>query len=377
MWNDTLGVAPWAPWRDIRYSPPRVGTDQEGIYSAPIVGKRIRSRRVLVVGWGFLGAAVGTRMRDEGMEVIALTRSETARTHAARLRGLEMVVGDAGDPLLLEGAMAGVDHVVYAAGGLLPAPAAERPLHDVTSTLSPLLAILERLRSSPSASLVYLSSGGTVYGNPMRVPAREGDPTRPISAYGVSRLAGELYAEMYGRTYGFPVQIFRIANVYGPGQSPDHSQGAVAVFLHRMATARPIDIVGDGSAIRDYVHVSDVADVITRVVSDRIDVGTVNLGSGRGISVRGLAQKIGRMIGVEPLLRFLPPRAHDVAAITLDIGKLRSLIDYAPIDLHQGLEMTWRHVAAGPLARDRVLPPTLAVLQVPAENLGLEQAAPA
>ena len=340
------------------------------------MGSHRRSRRVLVVGWGFLGAALGNRMRDEGLEVRALTRTESTRTHAARLAGISVVIGDAGDPAILAESMEGVDHVLCAAGELLPVAAAEQPLADAQATLAPLLTILEHLRHHPRTSLAFLSSGGTVYGNPKRVPAREDDPAEPISSYGVSRLAGELYAAMYAHTYGFPVQIFRLSNVYGPGQSPDRSQGAVAVFIHRIAAGLPLQIVGDGSAMRDYVHVADVAEAVTRVVAEDLDVGTVNVGSGRGHTVLAVARQVGEIIGAQPLLDFLPARSHDVASIVLDVTKLTSFLDYAPIDLQQGLQLTWHHVMAGQLAADRVTtyPP---VVQVVAEADGLEPAAAA
>jgi len=317
---------------------------------------RSRSRRVLVVGWGFLGAAVGNRMRDQGMEVTALTRSESTRTHAARLEGIDVDIGDATDPGVLAHSMAGVDHVLCAAGGLLPAEAAEQPHTDARGTLSPLLTILETLRRAPTAGLTYLSSGGTVYGNPPRVPARETDPVQPLSAYGVSRLAGELYAQMYARTYGFPVHICRISNVYGPGQSPERSQGAVAVFLHRVALGLPLQIIGDGSAIRDYIHISDVADAVARIVAEGRDVGVVNIGSGRGSSVLGLARQVGTVIGTTPIIDFMPARSHDVSAIVLDITKLRSLIEYEPMGLHEGLRLTWHHLISSQLAADRLAP---------------------
>lgn len=318
------------------------------------MGSCRRSRRTLVVGWGFLGAAFGNRLRDEGMDVVALTRSESTRTHAARLEGITVVIGDSGDPMLLAQVMEGVDHVLCAAGGLLPSAAAELPFDDARATLSPLLTILEHLRRKPSASLTFLSSGGTVYGNPPRVPACESDPLRPISSYGVSRLAAELYVEMYARTYDFPVKILRLSNVYGPGQSPDRSQGAVAIFLHRVAAGLPLTIVGDGSAIRDYVHVSDVVEAATRIVAGALPVGIVNVGSGCGESVLGLARMVGEVIGVQPILNFIPPRRHDVKSIVLDIGKLASFIDYHPLGLRQGLQLTWHHMMGGQLAAARV-----------------------
>jgi nucleoside-diphosphate-sugar epimerase len=112
--------------------------------------------------------------------------------------------------------------------------------------------------------------------------------------------------------------------------------------------------VGDGSAIRDYVHVSDVVEAATRIVAGALPVGIVNVGSGCGESVLGLARMVGEVIGVQPILNFIPPRRHDVKSIVLDIGKLASFIDYHPLGLRQGLQLTWHHMMGGQLAAARV-----------------------
>lgn len=298
--------------------------------------------RVLIVGWGFLGAAAATGLLAGGIQVVGLTRSETWRTRLARAQGVSVLVGDARDPAIATGAMQGVDHVLYSAGGLLPPLAAEAPLEDAIATLSPLITILEALRRHPSAGLTYVSSGGTVYGNPARIPVRETDPTRPISPYGVSHLAGEMYAQMYARTHGFTLNIVRCANVYGPGQAHHQSQGAVAVFFDRLAAGLPVVIIGDGSALRDYVFIDDVAGAIVRIIAERLAVDIVNLGSGRGHTVIELIEYVSRVVERPAVLDFQPHRKHDVDAIVLDISRIRSFTDYEPTGLERGLEITWR-----------------------------------
>ena len=308
-------------------------------------------------------------MLDEGVAVVTLTRSESTRTHAARRLGVQVTIGDAGDAALLARLIPSIDHVLIATGGLLPPEAAELPLNDVKGTLSPLLTILEQLRCRPATGVTYLSSGGAVYGNPVRIPVREADPVRPISPYAVSRLAGELYMEMYARTYGLPTQIVRCANVYGPGQNPSLSQGAVAVFLHRIAAGLPLRIVGDGSAIRDYVHVWDVSHVLTRIILEQHDVGVLNLGSGRGHTVLEVAEAASAVIGRPAILQFSPARRHDVDAIVLDIAKLSSLIAYEPMGLREGLRRTWSSLTPPRLA------PRLPVSELPASPLGTRDVA--
>jgi len=293
------------------------------------------------VGWGFLGAAVGGRLVDDGVAVVGLTRSENAETARARARGIPILIGDAADPAHVAEALAGVDHVICAAGGLLPPEAQQHPQADAIATLSPIIVLLEALRGRPSVALTYISSGGTVYGNPRGAKAFESDPVAPISAYGVSRLAAELYVQMYARTQRLRVQIVRCANVYGPGQPAERSQGAVAVFLHRVAAGLPLSIVGDGSAIRDYVYVGDVAYAVARLVREQHDAGIVNVGSGRGYSVLDLVEHVSQVVGRPAMLDFRPARRHDVKAIVLDITKLSTLIEYAPLGLPDGLQLSW------------------------------------
>jgi UDP-glucose 4-epimerase len=246
----------------------------------------------------------------------------------------------------MERSMHGVDHVVYVAGGLDPPTAALRPLEDAVGTLSPLISTLETMRSLGDVSLTYISSGGAVYGNPPRTLATEADPPRPVSTYGVSRLAGEAYSQMYATTFGITTQVIRCANVYGPGQSHRRPQGAVAVFLNRVAAGLTISVFGNGTSIRDYVHIDDVTRALARLVLNRVDCGVVNLGSGAGHTVVDLLGVVSKTVGRSPVVEFAPRRSHDVDAIVLDVSKLRSYIPYEPATLEDGVRATWKALNA-------------------------------
>jgi UDP-glucose 4-epimerase len=303
--------------------------------------------RVLVIGWGFLGAAIGHGLLDDGAHVSGLTRSESSRTAAARMQGIPLTIGDAGDKDTVESAMRDVDHVIYVAGGLNPPTAAQRPVEDAAGTLSPLLCTLERLRHVPDVSFTYISSGGAIYGNPETTVATETDSPRPVSSYGVSRLAGELYTQVYAASFGVSTRVIRCSNVYGPGQSPSSLQGAVAVFLHRVARDLTVAIVGDGTSVRDYVHIDDVTAAISQLVVGRVDCGIVNLGSGSGHSTLELLGIVGATVGRVPVIEYVPRRPHDVDAIVLDITKLRSLIPFESMTLRDGVRSTWDALNAG------------------------------
>jgi UDP-glucose 4-epimerase len=206
--------------------------------------------------------------------------------------------------------------------------------------LLPLLTLLESLRDRPQVSLTYISSGGAVYGNPAHLPVSESDPTRPISPYGALHVAAEVYAQMSARRSHAKLRIVRCANVYGPYQAHDRDQGAVAVFLDRISREQPIRIFGDGLALRDYVFVADVADVVARVVLGGLDVGTVNLGSGRGLTVLEIVRAISDAAGKPAHIEFAPGRNFDVRGVILDISRLQSIMAYRPTDFVRGLELT-------------------------------------
>ena len=293
-----------------------------------------RPQRVLIVGWGFIGAAVGRRLKSDGLTVRILTPN--LPNDVEDLGCFEICEGRA-ETEAFASALPGVDHVIYCAGGWAPPKAESSPMEDASKSIIPAIAMLETLKSNPRVGLTYLSSGGTIYGNPSRVPVPETEPANPISAYGISRLAGELYVRKYAAATPALYQVVRCANAYGPGQPVDRGQGAIAVFLHRVQNKLPITIYGDGANVRDYIHVDDVADAIAKLVTNQVNVRVVNVGSGTGHSVREVLAAICRLTGTPAVVDPQPSRPSDVESIVLDIGLLRSLIDFHPRSLESGL----------------------------------------
>lgn len=296
--------------------------------------------RVLIVGWGFLGASIGNRLLTDGVIVTGLSRSETWRTEAGRANGARVMVADARDAGVLDQLVGDVDHIVFAAGGFTHVSAVAHPSDAAMQMLLPLLAVLESVRERPQIALTYISSGGAVYGAPERLPIRETDAALPITPYGAGHLAAETFTQMWARRSGSSLQILRCANVYGPYQAHDRDQGAVAIFLHRISGSHPVRIFGDGSALRDYVYIDDVADVVARIICDRVDAGTVNVGSGRGLTVLEIVEAIGHAIGQPPNVVFEPARDFDIRAHLLDITRIQSCMPYTPTDFEHGLELT-------------------------------------
>jgi UDP-glucose 4-epimerase len=300
------------------------------------------SGRTLVIGCGFIGSHVATALAAGGRPPVVLTRSPPAEEIAAALGPGDLHLGDAADPDLLERCLEGIDRVVYSAGGLLPAASELDPERDEKLTLGPLRALLAALRKRPGVRLTYVSSGGTVYGEPESVPVAETAPANPIGSYGRLHLACEEEIQRERAGNGLGARILRCATVYGEHQRPDRGQGAVVTFLHRIEHGLPIQLYGNGETTRDYVYVGDVAAVATELIDREDGAAVLNVGSGRGTTLLELLRLAERRVGREAVVERNPERDFDVHAIILDISRLRQLTGFEPTPLERGIERTHR-----------------------------------
>jgi UDP-glucose 4-epimerase len=217
---------------------------------------------------------------------------------------------------------------------------------DRRLTLGPVEATLAALERRPEAILTYLSSGGTVYGEPVRIPVQETDPTAPISAYGRLHLACEGLIEEARRNSDLRARVLRCATVYGEHQQPDRGQGAIVTFLHRIESGQQIDLYGGGSTVRDYVYVGDVAEAIIETMGSAEGPDLVNVGSGEGTSLLEILRLAEAQVGREAKVASYPERGFDVHRIVLDPGRLRAMTSFVPTPLEDGIARTHRWLVA-------------------------------
>lgn len=252
----------------------------------------------------------------------------------------DLHLGDAANPDDLEQVLDDVAHVAYCAGGLLPADSQDDPERDAHLTLKPLRAVLDALRERPGVRLTYVSSGGTVYGDPQELPVPESAPTHPHGSYGELHLVCEEEIEGHRAEHGLQARILRCSTVYGERQWPDRGQGAVPTFLHRVEHGEPIQLFGGEKTIRDYIYVRDVA----RVLIDLLDVdggeAILNLGSGQGTSLTELVGLVQKEVGRAAVVEEHPERDFDVHEIVLDTTRLRKLTGFEPTPLETGIRRT-------------------------------------
>lgn len=307
--------------------------------------------RVLVTGGaGFIGANLVRRLGRSGWRTVVLDDLSTGRRENLADTDAEVVVGAVGDPAALRRALVGVDAVVHLAAEVSVSRSMTDPLscHDTNVT-----ATLRLLDACAPDTHVVLVSSAAVYGDVAQVPVSEHGPTVPVSPYGASKLAMEHYGQVYAATFGLPVVILRLFNVFGPYQRPDTSAAVVPNLLGPALRGEPLRITGSGEQSRDLVPVSHVTRVIHRILTGRMVVPTpVNVGLGTAISVRELARLVQEVSGRRASIEYLPERPGEIRHSCADTTLLRSLVpDLPQPSLREELAATaqWLSTWADPL----------------------------
>jgi len=241
--------------------------------------------------------------------------------------------------------------VIHLAWTSLPEPSNRDPYGDIASNLLPSLRWLEGCVEMGVARVIFLSSGGTVYGIPHARPIGEEHPTDPICSYGIAKLAVEKYLALFRRLHDLPYIVLRASNVYGPGKDPFGRQGAINVFLGNVVRGEPIRIWGDGGVVRDYIHIEDLLNLFLRCIDTRAgdETPVFNAGSGEGHSLRDILDRIHAVTGTAPKVESTAGRMVDVPANVLDIGKARERFDWTPVvPLDEGIRRTWDWIRSLP-----------------------------
>lgn len=287
---------------------------------------------------GFIGTNLCRRLRDRVGSLRAFGRS---KVRPDALDGVEWLSGDFDDSAEVATALAGAQVVLHLVHSTTPSSANLDVAADIRSNVISTLGLLEACRSAKVERIVFVSSGGTIYGVPTQLPTPEDAACWPITAYGISKLAIERYLHLYEHLHGISYRVLRLSNPFGPYQVPLKSQGVIAAFVKNVLAGEPLQVWGDGSVRRDYIYVDDAVDALESSIVTQSEERVFNIGRGVSHSLLQIISEIEAATGIRAQVEFKSPRLVDVPTSELAIGRARDQLGWAPkVTLSDGIERT-------------------------------------
>ncbi len=315
------------------------------------------SSLILVTGGaGFIGSHTVDRLVADGHRVVVVDDLRTGKRANLAQHGalsfaagspVELVVADVSHGLFAPLAAVTAAHgpiarAIHLAAQVSVVHSLANPLVDVAVNYVGTVQVLEYARAAGVKKIAFASSAA-VYGDTPVVPVVEDAPCRPLSPYGVDKLASELMLGAYAATHGVAATPLRFFNVYGPRQDPSSPySGVISIFADRARAGRPLTIFGDGQQTRDFVYVGDVARaVVAAAMADGGDGTAMNIGTGRETTVRQLAELIVGLAGTGVAISHAPARAGEIVRSLAAVARVQAALGWqAEVALADGLART-------------------------------------
>jgi UDP-glucose 4-epimerase len=307
---------------------------------------------VVTGGAGFIGSHTVDRLLGAGHRVVVLDDFRTGKranlAHHAGSDRLDVVACDVSHGIFaalapLTARHGPVERIVHLAAQVSVVHSVQNPLVDMQVNYGGTLHVLEYARATGVKKVVFASSAA-VYGEVATMPVGEDTPTRPVSPYGIDKLASEHALDYYAAVHGVPTTALRFFNVYGPRQDPSSPySGVISIFADRARAGRTLTIFGDGGQTRDFVYVGDVVRAIVAALGDGADRVVANVGTGGEITVLELARSIVELCGGRSTIEHAPARSGEILKSRAQVDRLRDALGVvAETSLLDGLRETLR-----------------------------------
>ena len=309
--------------------------------------EQLEKRKVVVFGGnGFIGSHFVDQLVHWGHTVTVYDRFTKGKDNCAHHPAdkVTKVTGDYTDPDSVSGVLKGADIVYNFISPFNPITSWNKPVESVLMNVLPDMQLCELCIDHDVQKLVYLSSGGTIYGPRVGLTDEKVLPN-PFNPHGICKLTVEYFLNYYRVKNGLMSDVYRVGNVFGPRQPLDSAQGVIAVWMKRILSGEPIDVYGDRHTLRDYIYVKDATRLLGHSLADLTDSDVFTLGTGKGVSVIDLLEIFKEVIDMPFESHIHPRRVSDNTSSVLSSEKiLRFYPDFAFRDLKDMIRHTWEHV---------------------------------
>jgi UDP-glucose 4-epimerase len=290
-----------------------------------------KPRCLVLGGKGFIGSHLVDALLREGFPITAFDRANIPSLNdAATAARVTWIDGDFTSDADVGAALAGCEVVFHLVSTTLPQSSNADPVFDVETNVAGTVRMLNHAVKSGVKKVIFISSGGTVYGVPRQVPIPEDHPTDPICSYGITKLAIEKYLHLYRTLHGLDYTVLRLSNPFGERQRTTAAQGAVAVFMGKVLRGDKIEIWGDGSVVRDYVYIGDAVAAMVKAIGYNGREHVFNIGSGAGITLKDIIAGIEQVTSRKADCRYTAARAFDVPVSVLALDRARDALAWTP-----------------------------------------------
>jgi len=303
---------------------------------------KVEGKILLLGGGGFIGRALSRYLCQRGKNFHILSNHFP---DCEITKNITFHKGCIDDRLVLNRILPECNVIIHLASGTTPGSSSRRPSLEVDKNIGPTLRFLDILQPYKNIHVIYLSSGGALYGNPGFVPANENCPIVPLSFYGAGKIAIEKFLNTFSINSEISISIIRPSNVYGPGQTMRTGFGIIRTMLEHAFYGTSMEIWGDGKSVRDYLYIDDLVDAISKIINIHGDNNTYNVGSGIGYDINELKNIIKSVTKREIKTVYRPGRKTDVKEIILDSSRMIKYTGWHPsVSLEKGICLTWNWI---------------------------------
>jgi UDP-glucose 4-epimerase len=307
---------------------------------------KMKDRCIIYGGAGFIGSHITDDLLSHGVKVTIFDKLYASKSNVSHvLNEIEFIEGDFNNKQDIHDSLKGKNFVIHLVSSTIPADSNLNPQYDTETNLISTLNLLDECSLMKIKRIVFISSGGTIYGTPVKIPINEDHPTNPSCSYGIIKLAIEKYLGLYKTLKGLDYRVLRLSNPFGERQNPGIGQGLIVTLLHRIKNSQTVEIWGDGNVVRDYFYIKDGAKSAYLAMKDKSNYNFFNISSGKGISINGILEKFRKVLKLNFKVRYTAKRKFDVPVNILDNRRALKYLGWKPeTSIDEALNKTWSYI---------------------------------